>query len=46
MNWKPTYSFEEGLQYTVEWYLNHDEWWKEIATKEMLEPTPWKKYRK
>ena len=44
MNWKPTYSFEEGLQYTVEWYLNHEEWWKEIATKEMLEPTPWKKH--
>lgn len=34
LNWKPTYSFEEGLKETVEWYLNNEEWWKEIVSGE------------
>ena len=46
LNWKPKYNFEEGLKNTIEWYVKNEEWWKEITTEEMLEPTPWKKYHK
>jgi dTDP-glucose 4,6-dehydratase len=26
LGWQPSYSFEEGMEQTVEWYLNHQEW--------------------
>ena len=26
LDWKPTISFEEGLQRTVEWYRSHPDW--------------------
>ena len=34
--WKPQYTFEQGLEETVNWYLNNDEWWKQIKTGEYL----------
>lgn len=30
--WFPTISFEEGLQQTVQWYLENRNWWQEIMT--------------
>jgi dTDP-glucose 4,6-dehydratase len=27
LGWRPEYSFEEGLQDTIEWYTAHDWWW-------------------
>ena len=41
MNWKPKISFEEGIQKTIEWYLNHEEIWKDLSPK-ILDSTPWK----
>ena len=41
LNWKPKISFEEGIEKTVEWYLNHKELWKDLSPK-ILDPTPWK----
>lgn len=26
MDWKPSYTFSEGLEQTVEWYLTHEAW--------------------
>ena len=26
LGWQPSYSFEEGIEQTVKWYLNHQEW--------------------
>jgi dTDP-glucose 4,6-dehydratase len=26
LGWQPTYSFEEGMKQTVDWYLNNQEW--------------------
>jgi dTDP-glucose 4,6-dehydratase len=26
LSWQPSYSFEEGMEQTVQWYLNHQEW--------------------
>ena len=39
--WKPKIGFEEGIKKTVEWYLNHEEIWKELSPK-ILDATPWK----
>jgi len=33
LNWKPNYSFEDGLEITVKWYLNNLEWCKSIMKK-------------
>ena len=41
LSWKPKISFEEGIKKTVEWYLNHEEIWKELPPK-ILDSTPWK----
>ena len=41
IGWKPRIDFEEGVQKTIEWYLNHEEIWKDISPK-VLDPTPWK----
>jgi dTDP-glucose 4,6-dehydratase len=37
LGWKPTVTFEEGLQKTVDWYRNNQEWWKRIISKEYLD---------
>ena len=41
LSWKPEISFEEGIEKTVKWYLNHEEIWKELSPK-ILDSTPWK----
>lgn len=33
LNWEPTYKFEKGLNLTIEWYLNNEEWLKSIFEK-------------
>jgi dTDP-glucose 4,6-dehydratase len=32
LGWQPSYSFEEGMEQTVEWYLNHQEWCEDVTT--------------
>lgn len=34
--WKPKFSFEEGLKETIRWYLNNQEWVKNIESGEYL----------
>ena len=41
LGWKSKISFEEGIESTVEWYLNHEEFWKDISPK-ILDSTPCK----
>ena len=41
MGWKSKTSFDEGIQKTVDWHLNHEEIWKDL-TPSALNPTPWK----
>tara|TARA_Y100001949_G_scaffold71154_1_gene60371 strand:+ start:19 stop:657 length:639 start_codon:yes stop_codon:yes gene_type:complete len=41
MGWKPKISFDEGIEKTVEWYLKHEEIWKDLSPK-ILDSTPWK----
>ncbi len=32
LGWKPSLQFEEGLEKTVDWYLNNEEWLKEVTS--------------
>jgi len=32
LGWKPIYSFEKALAATVDWYLNHESWWRQIKS--------------
>lgn len=31
LSWSPSHKFEEGLKYTIEWYLQNKEWGKHIS---------------
>ncbi|MBI2644973.1 dTDP-glucose 4,6-dehydratase [Candidatus Uhrbacteria bacterium] len=37
LGWAPKYSFEEGLERTVQWYKDNSEWWKKIKSGEYKE---------
>jgi len=30
LDWKAAHDFERGLAATIDWYLNHQDWWQEI----------------
>ena len=32
LNWKPSITFEEGLELTVDWYLKNTEWVEKITS--------------
>jgi len=34
LGWKPLYSFEQALTTTINWYLNHESWWRQIKSGE------------
>lgn len=34
LGWLPATSFDAGIQKTITWYLNHQEWWKNIISGE------------
>ncbi|MBI4401103.1 MAG: dTDP-glucose 4,6-dehydratase [Nitrospirae bacterium] len=34
LGWAPTVPFEEGLRATVDWYRNHEAWWRKIKSGE------------
>lgn len=36
LNWKPSLSFEEGLEKTIKWYLENQKWLKNVASGEYL----------
>ena len=36
LGWKPEIDFDKGLEMTVKWYLNNEEWLNNIITKEYL----------
>lgn len=37
LGWKKSVSFEEGLQKTIDWYVENEDWWKKIKTGEFLD---------
>ena len=34
LGWAPAYNFETGLRQTVEWYLQHRDWWQPLLSEE------------
>ena len=37
LGWKPEYSFEEGIEETIEWYVNNTKWVENCISGEYLE---------
>lgn len=37
LGWKPSYTFEEGIEETIEWYLNNIEWIDNIISGDYME---------
>jgi dTDP-glucose 4,6-dehydratase len=37
LGWKPTWGLSEGLKTTVQWYIDHPEWWKPLKSGEYME---------
>lgn len=35
--WRPTCTFETGIRQTIEWYVNHESWWRRVRSGEYLE---------
>ncbi len=34
LRWRPSVSFEQGLGATIDWYLSHEQWWRNIINGE------------
>lgn len=32
LGWKPLENFETGLRKTIQWYLDHEDWWRPLQT--------------
>jgi len=32
LGWKPRYSFEDAMEKTVKWYVEHREWWERVKS--------------
>jgi dTDP-glucose 4,6-dehydratase len=43
LEWKTNTNFEQGLEKTIDWYTQHEEYWKNLPS-EIFDPTPWKNY--
>jgi len=41
LNWSSKINFDNGIQNTIDWYLENPEWWKNIE-KNTFNATPWK----
>ncbi|MEI7604221.1 MAG: dTDP-glucose 4,6-dehydratase [bacterium] len=33
LGWSPKYSFDDGIQLTIDWYKNNEAWWQPISAK-------------
>jgi len=45
LGWKPKVDFEKGIQDTINWYEDHEDYWKDIPSS-VFNPTPWKNLKK
>lgn len=37
LGWSPRYSFESGIEETVQWYVDNQDWWSAVRSGEYLE---------
>jgi dTDP-glucose 4,6-dehydratase len=33
LGWRPSVSVQQGLEKTVQWYLDHEDWWRALQTR-------------
>nr|MBA2271151.1 dTDP-glucose 4,6-dehydratase [Chthoniobacterales bacterium] len=33
LNWKPLHNFKDGLESTIDWYLNNRAWWEALLER-------------
>lgn len=36
LGWKPSYTFEQGIKETIEWYLANEEWMEKIVSRKYM----------
>ncbi|UAK16355.1 dTDP-glucose 4,6-dehydratase [Sporolactobacillus terrae] len=36
LGWKPHYNFDSGIKETIQWYLDHEDWWRKIKSGEYM----------
>ena len=34
LKWRPSVTLEQGLEKTVDWYLNNQDWWKALQARD------------
>ncbi|MFT9495985.1 dTDP-glucose 4,6-dehydratase [Anaerosolibacter sp.] len=34
LGWEPSYTFEQGIEETIQWYLDNKDWWEKIRSGE------------
>ena len=37
LGWKPKVGFKEGLEKTIKWYLDNQEWWKDVKSGDYMD---------
>ena len=37
LGWKPKYNFDTGIDMTIKWYLENEDWWKNIISGEYVD---------
>lgn len=37
LGWKPQYTFDKGIEETIQWYINNRDWWKRIKSGEYMD---------
>ncbi|MCQ2009538.1 dTDP-glucose 4,6-dehydratase [Sporolactobacillus sp. STSJ-5] len=37
LGWKPQYNFDSGIKETIQWYLDHEDWWRKIKSGEYMD---------
>ncbi|MCK4800096.1 dTDP-glucose 4,6-dehydratase [Candidatus Parcubacteria bacterium] len=35
IGWEPKHTFEDAIKKTINWYLENEDWWKKLQTKEL-----------
>ncbi|WP_240371430.1 dTDP-glucose 4,6-dehydratase [Anoxybacteroides rupiense] len=37
LGWKPQYEFDKGIEETIQWYIDHPDWWKRVKSGEYMD---------
>ncbi|MDR3121858.1 MAG: dTDP-glucose 4,6-dehydratase [Clostridiales bacterium] len=41
LGWAPEVAFDDGIRSTIEWYIQHEQWWKPLLTKRISTEQNW-----